>query len=104
MLFWVGQRKRALGIRMALGADGRRVLLLALKKVMYLVAIGISAGLLFVIATSVALRSIIWGIPLVNVVPLLEVAAMITVVALTAAIVPAWRASRSDPVEVLRAE
>ncbi len=104
MLFWVGQRKRALGIRMALGADGRRVLILALKKAMYLAGIGIAAGLLFVMATSVALRSIIWGVPLINVLTLFEVAAMIAVVALTAAIVPAWRASRADPVEVLRVE
>ncbi|MFC1500808.1 ABC transporter permease, partial [Candidatus Zixiibacteriota bacterium] len=104
MLFWVGQRKRALGIRMALGANGRQVILLTLKKAIYLAGIGIVAGLLFVILTSVALRSIIWGVPLVDALTLFGVAVMILAITLTASIVPAWRASRADPVEVLRAD
>ncbi len=104
MLFWVGQRKRELGIRLAMGADGRRVVALTLWRALRLTGIGIVAGLAFAVGTSAALRSVVWGVSPLDPVTLLVVTALIVGITLIATILPAWRAARADPVEVLRSE
>jgi putative ABC transport system permease protein len=104
MLFWVGQRKREMGIRLAMGANGRKVIALTLGRALRLAGTGIVAGLLFAVLTSAALRSVVWGIQLIDPVTLLGVSLLIAAVTLVATLVPAWRAGRADPIEVLRAE
>jgi putative ABC transport system permease protein len=100
----VAQRTREVGIRMALGARVGDVLRLVLRQAWWLSAFGVAAGTLlgFVLARAVA--SMLYEIsahdPRVFIItPLVLIAA-----ALLAASVPAWRATRVDPLRALRYE
>ena len=100
----VGQRRRELGIRLALGASpaviGRMIVVEGLK----IVGIGMAVGLLLAIGLARASTSLLYGITAGDLSTFLGVAALILVVSLLAAWAPASRAMRVDPAGTLRAE
>ncbi len=100
----VRQSSREIGIRMALGAQGRDVVKLILRRWMKLAAAGMAAGLLATLLLGRALSSILYGVKPADAVVLAAITALLAAVALFASYVPARRATRVDPVVALRAE
>jgi predicted permease len=98
----VAQRSREIGIRMALGATPGRIRNLVLRYVTVLVAAGAVGGVFAALAGGRAAESMLYGLtphdPLVLVIAITILAA----VAFGASLIPAWRASRIDPMRALR--
>ena len=74
------------------------------RQSLLLLAIGLSLGLAGGIAIGFAIRNLLYGIAPTDPVTLGGVALLLTTVTLTATALPAWRASRIDPVTALRSE
>jgi ABC-type antimicrobial peptide transport system permease subunit len=100
----VAQRTNEIGIRMALGAQASDVLRPVLGQGVKLAGIGIFAGALASLALSRLLARFLFGISATDPVTFLEVALLLSVVALAACYIPARRACRLDPVIALRYE
>jgi ABC-type antimicrobial peptide transport system permease subunit len=104
MSFFVGQKLREMGIRVALGAGRGEVIWLVLRVAITLSAAGTTLGLLGVLGVSSLLQSLLYGVGALD--PMIMVAAGLSL-ALVAGIaggLPAMRASRADPVWVMKAE
>jgi putative ABC transport system permease protein len=104
MALTVTQRTRELGIRMALGAARGHVFRLVLSQGAALVSVGIALGLIGTIATSRALRSLLYGVGAIDVPAFALAIIALALVALLACFLPAHRATRVDPVVALRTE
>ncbi len=104
MAFVVTQRTREFGIRLALGAEKRQIFSHVLREGAVLVVIGAIAGVGAAVAIANLLRGLVYGVALHDPASLLGGAALLAVVALVAAAVPARRATRLDPILALRAE
>jgi predicted permease len=104
MSFAVARRTREIGIRMALGAERRRVLGLVLHDVALLAGIGIAIGLPASVALSRLLASQLFGISPWDPLTLALAAAVLALVTLAAGWAPARRATRLDPMVALRYE
>lgn len=104
LAYTVAQRTREIGLRMALGADSRRVRRMVLWQVGRMTlaggALGIVAGLLM----GRAARSLLFGLEGNDPLVVASVALLLTAVALGAGYLPALRASRVDPMQALRHE
>ena len=100
----VASRTRGIGVRMALGAAGRDVVRLVVRRGMWLTVLGLAIGTLATLALGRVFGSLLYGItaadPQTHVVTVLVLA----VVALLATCIPAWRAVRVDPMIALRSE
>ena len=104
MAWSVVQRKREIGIRMALGAQGRNVLTLMLRQGMKLVLLGILIGLPISIAVTRVITSMLFGLSAIDPATFGTVTALLTSVALLACYIPARRATKVDPLVALRNE
>ena len=102
--YTVSQRRREIGVRLALGAQRRSVYQLVLGEAGRLTAFGIAAGLVCSVAGATLMRNLLFSTPPWDVLTLVAVAAILGLSALLAAYVPARRAAAVDPVEALRAE
>lgn len=100
----VAQRYREIGIRIALGADRRRVLLLVLKQGFSLSLAGVLLGTVLGLVAVRFLKSLLYGITSNSPVTYLGVVALVFFVALVASFLPACRAASVDPVRSLRTE
>jgi putative ABC transport system permease protein len=100
----VSQRTREIGIRMALGAPGRSVVLLVVRQATALVLCGVAAGTMTALLVSQAMVEMLFGVEPTDPVTFSAVAALLVTVALFASYLPARRATRVDPVVALRAE
>ncbi|HEX6164989.1 MAG TPA: ABC transporter permease [Vicinamibacterales bacterium] len=100
--YMVAERRREIGIRMALGADQSSVLGGVMKQGLTLTTIGIVAGLAGALALNRLIASLLFGVQPTDTVTIVAVVATITLVAAIACLLPAWRASRVDPNVVLR--
>lgn len=100
----VGERMREFGIRLALGARTRGLLGLVLRSALGVTAIGIAAGLGASSWTARALESRLFGVAAMDPVTLGGACAALAMLAIVATLIPAWRATRADPVASLRAE
>jgi predicted permease len=100
----VAERRREIGIRMALGAARSHVLARIMKQGLQLTVIGIAAGLAGALALNRLIASLLFGVQPTDTVTIALVIATITAVALAASWMPAWRASRMDPNIVLKDE
>jgi macrolide transport system ATP-binding/permease protein len=98
----VTQRTREIGIRMALGAQHRDVMLLMVRQGMTLCVAGALAGIALTLAASRVLGSLLYGIGASDPPTYVAVAAMLLAVALLACYLPARRAVRVLPSEALR--
>jgi predicted permease len=100
----VARRTREIGIRIALGADSGRVVGLVLRQGLLLTAIGSLVGLAVAAAASQAIESLLFGVPGIDPLTFTATAALFTLVALAATLVPARRAAAVDPMRALRQE
>ena len=100
--YTVSRRKPELGVRLALGADGRRIVRLVLGRVALLVGLGVAAGAVMSLWASKFVASLLWGLGPRDAATLAGAAAVLLLVGLLAAWLPARRAARIDPAEVLR--
>ena len=104
LAFVVGRRTREIGIRMAIGAQPRQVLMLFLKKGLLLVVLGCVGGLALAIATTRLLSAFLYGIAVRDPASFLVGAVVLLVVAVAATYLPSRRAARVDPMVALRHE
>ena len=100
----VSQRTREIGVRMALGATTREVLLMVLKQGALTGAIGIAAGLAGSFAITRLLRSQLFEISPTDPLTLAGVSLLLLVISLAACAIPGRRATQIDPVVALRCE
>jgi ABC-type antimicrobial peptide transport system permease subunit len=98
------ERVPEVGVRMALGARRADVVRLFLGEAGRLVGYGLAAGVAAAVAGTRLLRGLLYGVSATDPTTYLAVALLLSVVALAAAAVPAWRAARTDPGRALRAE
>jgi len=104
MTYAVSQRKREIGIRMALGASLREALRLIVSQGMRMALIGIALGLAAAFALTRVLASLLLGVGATDPGAFVGVAVLLVAVTLLACYIPARRASRVDPLVVLRQE
>ena len=104
MAWLVGRRTRELGVRLALGAQARDVAGLILRHTLALTAAGLAIGLLLAAFLTRALAGMLYGVAPLDARTFAGVPLALALVALLAAWMPTWRASRIDPNEVLRHE
>ena len=104
MAWLVVQRTREIGIRMALGAQARNVLVLVLKQGMKLVLIGVVIGVPASLAVARLLSSMLVGLTTSDPLTIGIVTALLMGVTLLACYLPARRATKVDPLETLRYE
>lgn len=102
--YMVVERRREIGIRMALGADRVEVITLVMKQGLQSAAIGIAVGVIGAFAVTRLIGSLLFGVRPTDALTTASVIGLITTVAVLASILPAWRASRVDPNVVLKAE
>ena len=100
----VAQRTREIGIRIAVGARRRQILSLVLGRACVLVAVGMALGLPVALGSLRAAASFLYGVSPSHPAILAGVLAIVTVVALSAALIPASRAARTDAWNALRSE
>ncbi|MCI0672571.1 MAG: ABC transporter permease [Myxococcaceae bacterium] len=100
----VSHRTRELGIRMALGADGRSVVRLVMAQYLRLTGLGLGVGLLLAFAASRLLQGMLHGVEGSDPLTYAGVAGVLGGVALLASFLPAHRATRIDPIVALRYE
>ena len=104
MAFVVEQRRREIGIRLALGAQTSSVFGLIIRDGMWLVSIGLVLGLGGAIAATRLLDSFLYGVEPTDPVTFLAITLLLLAVAFVANYLPARRAARTDPIGVLRSE
>jgi predicted permease len=104
MAFSVNRRTREVGIRMALGAERRDVLLLILRNAGALVGAGLIAGLASVWMVTRVMRSFLFGVSAHDPLTVTAVCVLMIVCGMLAALVPARRAASIEPMQALRTE
>jgi predicted permease len=104
MAYAVTQRRREIGVRMALGAERRDVLRLVLMRALRIVAAGLIAGLAGAVGVTRVLQRFLFGVTPTDPVAFTAVTLLLMAVGLMAAWLPARRATRIDPCAALRAE
>ena len=102
MAYLVGQRTREIGVRMALGASPRAILVLVLRQAGSMMAAGIAIGVLGALALTQSLTALLFGVRSTDVRVYVGVSLWLAVVALLAVAVPLARATRVDPITALR--
>jgi predicted permease len=102
--YLVTQSTRDIGILVALGARRENILTLVVRQGMQLTLIGILAGLLGAAALTRVIASLLFGVTTTDAATFLAVPALLAVVAFAATVIPAWRATKVDPMVALREE
>jgi putative ABC transport system permease protein len=102
--FLVSRRKREMGVRIALGAQRRDVLLLVMKEGARFALTGIALGLGGAFFVSHLLAAQLYGISPVDSITYVSVSLLVAIVTLAACYVPARRAMQVDPLVALRGE
>jgi predicted permease len=100
--YFVSQRQQEIGLRMALGATPRKVLLLVIEQGLRPVVLGVALGLAAAAAATRLLQALLYDVSATDPFTLAGVALGIIVFATAAALVPARRATRIDPLVALR--
>ena len=102
--FAVGERTKEIGLRVALGAERGSVRSLMVRQALVPVALGAMLGLAGAIALGRVMTGLLFGVSGTDPITIVSVAAVFGLVAVFASYVPAFRASRLDPVQALRSE
>jgi ABC-type antimicrobial peptide transport system permease subunit len=102
--YMVTERRREIGIRMALGAERGAVLGQVVRQGLLLAGVGVAAGLVGAFGLTRLVASLLFGVQPTDPATIAVVVGTIAIVAAGASLLPAWRASRVDPIVVLRDE
>ena len=102
LAYMVGQRSHEIGIRMALGARRDHILKLILRQGIFLAGAGVSAGLVVAVATAPLIATLLYGVHPIDPVVFLSVALILLMVSFLASFIPAYRATKVDPIVALR--
>jgi ABC-type antimicrobial peptide transport system permease subunit len=100
----VNQRAHEFGVRIALGARVGDILRQVVGDGVRTVVIGVAVGILLALAAGRLIASLLYGVAPSDPVVMLVVATVLVAIAVIAALSPAWRAARVDPVVALRTE
>jgi ABC-type antimicrobial peptide transport system permease subunit len=102
LAYAVAQRSREIGLRIALGATPRAVVTMVAARGLGLAAAGLASGVIASWAATRAMSGVLYGVPPTDLPTFAAVVLLLGTVALIACVVPAARASRVDPMIVLR--
>jgi predicted permease len=102
MSYAVSQSTRELGLRMALGASATNLLKLVLARGLALTASGVALGAAVALALTRLLGSLLYKVSPRDPLAFASAFVVMTITALAASLLPAWRATRTDPVQALR--
>jgi len=102
--YGVAQRTREIGVRIAIGATSRSIMLLVLGQAAALVAAGVGAGLLAAAASTTVVRALLFETTPTDPATFVIVPLVLAAVAAIASVAPAYRATRTDPIVAIRAE
>jgi ABC-type antimicrobial peptide transport system permease subunit len=100
----VALRQRELAIRLTLGARPSGVAAAVIRHCAVLAIVGLTAGLLVIWLAKGALSTVVFGVAPNDMMSMVVAATLLLAAAITASLLPAWRATRVNPVEGLRAE
>lgn len=104
LAYMVEQRRREIGLRIALGAQRRQVLMLVVRNGLAVTLVGLAIGLGASVAAARVMQSMLFGITAVDPVTFAAVGVLLGLIALGASYLPALRATRVDPMIALRSE
>ena len=104
LAYLIAQRTQEFGVRMALGATAGSVIAMVAREGAMLSGIGAAVGMAVALAVAGSLRGLLYGVAPIDSATVIAVAALMGLVAIAAASLPAWRAARVDPTTALRAE
>jgi putative ABC transport system permease protein len=104
MAYAVAQRSAEVGLRMALGAERSDVLTMVLGQALRLTAIGLGIGLVAAVVASRVLRSLLFDVTPTDPATYAGAILLLAAAGILAGYIPAWRASRIEPLEALRQE
>ena len=104
MAYNVQRRRREIGIRMSMGAGRRQVLWMVTREALGLIVAGVLLGLPAALGASRVVSSMLFGLTASDPTTILGAAVLLTVAGQLAAFLPAYRASRVDPMVALRYE
>ena len=104
MSYFVAERRREMGIRMALGAEAAGVLMLVMRQSFKIAVFGLVIGVGAALGLSRFVESWLFGISAFDTTTFVAVPAVLALVAMVACLIPAVRATRVNPIEVLKAE
>ena len=100
--FAVGERRREIGVRIALGADPAAVALSVVLHGVRYAAVGVAVGLVAALAGTRLMRSLVFGVSTTDPATFAALSALLVVVAALASYLPARQAARTDPMFALR--
>ena len=104
MAFAVAERRREIGIRIALGADRQQVIGMMMRQALALLAVGVALGGVASLAATPAAASLLFGLTPRDPLTLAAAGGLLTLVTVAASFLPARAASRLNPVVALRQE
>ncbi len=104
LAYFVAQHRNEIGVRLALGASPRKILLFVLGKGMRLTLLGVVLGLVASFALTKLMTSLLFGVKAADPLTFVSVPVLLVVVALLACWIPARRAAKVDPMVALRYE
>jgi len=102
LAYSVQQRRREIGVRIALGANGPNIMWLVFRDAGVMIAAGAIAGIVLAVLSSRVIAAFLFGVDPLDPLTFAGVPVIILITAIAAAAVPAWRASRIDPVVAFR--
>ncbi len=102
--YTVSERRREMGIRIALGATGSRVITLVMRQGMTFVVVGLGLGVFLAFGLTRFLRSQLYGVGATDPLTFIAALATLALVALAGCYLPARQASRTNPVDTMRGE